>query len=48
MGNSVDMEEFKWYSNLFKSKLKIKDDLSQFGTLMILCAGLGKRFSDCT
>ena len=46
-GTPADMEDFKWYSNLFKSKLKKKKiSISQDGTLMIPCAGLGKRFSD--
>ncbi len=47
-GTPSDLEDFKWYSNLFKSKIRPKKNYSsQYGTLIIPCAGLGKRFSDC-
>ena len=46
-GTPSDMEDYKWYSNLFKSKIRPKRvSLLQKGTLIIPCAGLGKRFSE--
>ena len=43
MGNSADLEEFKWFSNLFKAIINEKFLITAFkGTLMIPCAGLGK------
>ena len=46
-GTPSDMEDFKWYSNLFKSKIRSKKiSLLKNVTLILPCAGLGKRFSE--
>ena len=47
-GTPADLEEFKWFSNLFKAIIneKISIETPIKGTLMIPCAGLGKRFAD--
>ena len=47
-GTPEDMEEYLWFSNLFKEKIKNNNQkkLSLNGQLIIPCAGLGKRFED--
>ena len=47
-GTPEDLNEFNWYSNLFKNKIKrsLKNTKKIEGTLIMPCAGLGKRFSN--
>ena len=47
-GTPTDLKEFNWFSAMFKDKVKEckTRPLVHNGTLMIPCAGLGKRFSD--
>lgn len=47
-GTPEDLKEFNWFSRMFKDKVKESKNhpFLHNGTLMIPCAGLGKRFSD--
>ncbi len=46
-GTPIDFEEYKWFSELFKKKiLNQSSNLFFNGTVLIPCAGIGKRFSD--
>ena len=45
-GTPEDLNEFNWYSKLFKNKITktLKKEEKIEGTLIMPCAGLGKRF----
>ncbi len=46
-GTPVDFEEYKWFSKMFKAKINNRQKgLINQGTLLIPCAGLGKRFQE--
>tara|TARA_B100001989_G_scaffold251598_1_gene231175 strand:+ start:985 stop:2562 length:1578 start_codon:yes stop_codon:yes gene_type:complete len=48
-GTPEDLKEYNWYSNLFKAEAKKNNNQNKFldnTTLLIPCAGEGKRFAD--